>query len=38
MFYGAVGQGIALLMVAILTKPEIIGQNPLVSYMLLYNS
>ncbi|KAI9252882.1 general substrate transporter [Phascolomyces articulosus] len=28
MFYGAVGQGIALLMVAILTKPEIISQNP----------
>ncbi|KAI8149231.1 general substrate transporter [Fennellomyces sp. T-0311] len=29
MFYGAVGQGIALLMVAILTKPEIIAQDPL---------
>ncbi|KAI7860436.1 general substrate transporter [Circinella umbellata] len=29
MFYGAIGQGIALLMVGILTKPEIISQNPL---------
>ncbi|KAG0182620.1 hypothetical protein DFQ29_003173 [Apophysomyces sp. BC1021] len=29
LFYGAVCQGIALLMVGILTKPEIMAQNPL---------
>lgn len=31
LFYGAVFQGICLILVAVLTKPEIMGQNKLVS-------
>ena len=31
LFYGAIGQGIALIMVAVLTKPDIMAQNPTVS-------